>query len=546
MKIRIVIQCRLSSSRLPAKALLSIAGLPAVVLCAKRATNSGIDVLVATSTDITDDYLVNVLHKYNIPVIRGALDDVLARYILAIQDMANSDVIVRLTADNMFPDGKFIEELVDDLRKSNLKYLGTESPEDGLAYGLSAEAFLVESLREAAQKTTAFYDRENVTCWLKRNFRQKLFKPTLLTYNLSHLRCTLDTFDDYVRINEVFKEVNDPINISYVELCEKLSCVKNTPHYRIPFRCRDNKAKSIMSLGTVQLGMTYGRTNITGKPSKDEALRIIKTSIDHGITLFDTARSYGDSEKIIGHALQGGIANQVDVVTKLMLPASDKGQTQEIIDALVERSVFRSCRELRMQQLYAVLLHRWEHYSLRNGMIWQKLISLKQEGFIKKLGVSVYDPSQAIEALTNKHVSIIQIPYHILDRRWEKSEFVAQLPYRHDVEVHVRSAFLQGILCANEKYWPAIKNFDNIQCIKKITTLKNTFNRKNNADLCLAYLRTKPWITTIILGVETLQQLHENMRLFNLTQLSCEQANYIESFFSNITEELLNPSLWKK
>ena len=80
---RIVIQSRLSSSRLPAKALLPISGLPSVVLAAKRAATSGVPVVVATSETVTDDLLTAEFEKHSISHIRGSLDNVLKRFVQA-------------------------------------------------------------------------------------------------------------------------------------------------------------------------------------------------------------------------------------------------------------------------------------------------------------------------------------------------------------------------------------------------------------------------------------------------------------------------------
>jgi len=67
-------------------------------------------------------------------------------------------------------------------------------------------------------------------------------------------------------------------------------------------------------VGSVQLGLAYGAANRTGKPSRETALRLVKRAADAGITAFDTARAYGDSEERLGEALQG---RRVRTITKL-------------------------------------------------------------------------------------------------------------------------------------------------------------------------------------------------------------------------------------
>ena len=73
-------------------------------------------------------------------------------------------------------------------------------------------------------------------------------------------------------------------------------------------------------IGTAQLGLNYGITNEYGKPSIQKSLNIIKKALDNDITTFDTARAYGDSEYILGLAMQN--YNNLNIITKLD-PLSD-------------------------------------------------------------------------------------------------------------------------------------------------------------------------------------------------------------------------------
>ena len=80
----VVVQARLASARLPAKALLPLGGVPSFVLCARRAANAGLVVVVATSVEATDQGLVDAARAAGIQVVRGAHDDVLARFAAAV------------------------------------------------------------------------------------------------------------------------------------------------------------------------------------------------------------------------------------------------------------------------------------------------------------------------------------------------------------------------------------------------------------------------------------------------------------------------------
>src|SRR5437762_2117617 len=124
-----ILQARTTSSRLPGKALLPVAGYPSVVLAALRAGNKGSDVIVATSDDHSDDALVEELLRHEIRVLRGSLHDVLGRFHHAADTLAEDCIVVRLTGDNVVTDGQLVRELASALDQSVLEYLSQASPQ---------------------------------------------------------------------------------------------------------------------------------------------------------------------------------------------------------------------------------------------------------------------------------------------------------------------------------------------------------------------------------------------------------------------------------
>ena len=107
----VIIQARMSSHRLPGKALLPIENIPIIILVAKRAANTGRPVIVATSNKASDDILVKSLIKNNISFYRGSSENVLSRFAKIVKNFDNEQLIFRLTADNVFPDGKLLDEM---------------------------------------------------------------------------------------------------------------------------------------------------------------------------------------------------------------------------------------------------------------------------------------------------------------------------------------------------------------------------------------------------------------------------------------------------
>jgi spore coat polysaccharide biosynthesis protein SpsF (cytidylyltransferase family) len=110
----VIIQARTNSSRLPGKVLLPIAGLPLVVLAARRAANAGANVIVATSDEPSDDVLAKVLADAGIQCFRGSLENTLDRMVGALAGYDDDILVFRLTADNVFPDGTLLKEMEED------------------------------------------------------------------------------------------------------------------------------------------------------------------------------------------------------------------------------------------------------------------------------------------------------------------------------------------------------------------------------------------------------------------------------------------------
>src|SRR5450830_62940 len=414
-RCRIVIQSRTSSTRLPAKALLPIAGIPSSALCAIRAANAGGDVVVATSDDASDDLLVTTLSAYGVKSRRGPLSDVLERFVLAVEDLSDDDVVVRLTADNVFPDGGFVETLVQHFCSMNTEYLGTHSPFDGLPYGLSAEVFTVGILRQAAQHAVSSVEREHVTPWIRRHARSALADHRMmgLSRRYDHLRCTLDTLEDYYRLANLFGGCKQSVEtIAWEKLVEMLNDSPSAPQFRIPYRMREGGCLSgIVSLGTVQIDTPYGIANSLGMPDDADVTEIFRVAIAHGVTDIDTARAYGVSERRIGRLGGAELRSRARIITKLD-PLTRLGidATRAEVLAAVDASVFQSCRELAVTTLDMLALHRWEHRFQFDGVIWERLQQLQQDGVIGQLGVSLSTPEEAIAALRDSSIKHIQLP----------------------------------------------------------------------------------------------------------------------------------------
>ncbi len=533
MTIRIVIQARTSSTRLPGKVLKTIGGLPLAVLVARRASQTAIDVVVATSDDPSDDKLAQVLVENGIKIFRGSLQNVLSRLVGATEDLSDSDVCVRLTADNPVPDGTFIRMAIEQFLSSGQNYISYGNDGQFLPYGLSVEVFRVSGLRSSAASDPDAQTREHVTTGL-RSLANSYLRPALPNFDedLGHLRCTIDTRDDFDLMSSLFAEVSDPIAVGWRDLADKLrSRSKNAPN-----------AQPV--LGTVQLGLPYGRTNQSGVPSVETANDILVTAYAKGISIIDTARDYGLSENRIGEAIRANNLEGVCVITKLTPRTQSKEHgSDEDLRNFVEREVDASISALGLRKIPVLLLHRNSDLDFANGVVWRKLLALKSAGKIGSLGCSVQSPAELERALIEPEVHHVQMPFNILDWRWEKS--IAGLRFRPDVHVHVRSAFLQGLLVNDDaRLWPRLENLDSNRVLQNIGNLVRELGRKSAADLCIAYVRGMSWVNGIVVGVENIEQLNSTFGLWDEPHLSWGEIAKVRAALPTVPAELLNPALW--
>lgn len=548
MQVRVVIQARTSSSRLPGKSMLPIGGIPAAILAVLRARDPKWQVVLATSDERSDDPLVRAAKRFSIMHVRGPLEDVLGRFILATEGLDDDALVVRLTADNLFPDRDLVSEVVAECLRGRYVYLFTWSPALDVPYGLSVEVFRVAALREAAKQARSKSDREHVTPWIYRTYGRTLYRPRRLPVGYGRLRCTMDTLDDYLRMENVFAEVAEPISAHWLDLCHRLNEQPGTPRYTVPVRTVGGAFHGKLVLGTAQLGLTYGITNRTGEPAEAEAEAIIKQAIAVGITHVDTARAYGRSEGRIGRALRKGVAPGMHVVTKLQ-PLEDvpDDASPSFVRSLVDASIFRSCRELGLTTLPTLLLHRAEERRRWHGAAWQRLKELRAEGVIGTLGLSAENPQQVLEVLADRDVQHIQLPFNILDWRWKEARIPAALARRPDVVVHGRSALLQGLLANLEPtLWSRVAPEHAQTILSSLEQMRRFCGRESVLDMALAYVRGHPWVHGVVIGVERADQLHELARLFCKPALTEEQIEWVDRHRVRSPAWLLNPRLWRK
>lgn len=205
MRIVCIIQARMSSTRLPGKVLLPLAGreVLAHVLDRLAACETIDDVVVATSDQRSDDVLVQWCERRGVPVFRGSLDDVLDRYYqCAVQVCA--DAVVRITADCPALDPTIVDEVVRGFKASNydLFYLGGEFPD-----GLDCAVFSFSALERAWREATLKSEREHVGPYVVNHPEWFRLGSLEKFTGMAHHRWTLDEPRDLAFLQTVFERL---------------------------------------------------------------------------------------------------------------------------------------------------------------------------------------------------------------------------------------------------------------------------------------------------------------------------------------------------
>lgn len=286
---------------------------------------------------------------------------------------------------------------------------------------------------------------------------------------------------------------------------------------------------SKICLGTAQFGNDYGIANLTGKIPRSEAANILREAKNAGIEVLDTAIGYGDSESQLGSL---GV-NSWRVITKL--PPIPKGC--ENVNKWVGEMLAGSVERLRVRKLFTVLLHHPADLLDRFGVqLSHALLKAKEDGLVEKIGVSIYD-TEILESLAKTaRLDVVQAPLNLLDRRLISSGWLQHLKDA-DVEIHIRSVFLQGALLLPrhvqeerfEKWAPIWRRYSEWLMAKGISSL----------EACIHFAFSIPDVDKVVIGVDSSHQLRQ------VIEAGKTDLVHIPKWLSTNDVELIDPRRWK-
>ncbi len=282
-----------------------------------------------------------------------------------------------------------------------------------------------------------------------------------------------------------------------------------------------------IALGTAQLQGPYGIIDNKKVLNINEFEKIISLAKENNISTIDTAQGYGDVEKNLGNK---NLTN-FKIVTKFNLELKRADIEREIFD-----KVKISLDNLKLKKIYAVLIHNPE--IMLNPKFQQAakiLKKLQNQGYISKIGYSLYSPDEVERCLQFFKPDIIQFPYNIFDRRFETYGWISKFK-KEKIECHSRSIFLQGLLLANQNNLN--KKFSRWDALFEKWNMWLKKNKISATQAAINFVFSNLEIDKIIVGVKNLDQFE------SLIQSKDHLSSLYPLDIFTEDEDLIDPTKW--
>ncbi len=280
-----------------------------------------------------------------------------------------------------------------------------------------------------------------------------------------------------------------------------------------------------MVLGTVQFGMDYGISNVTGKPKKKDVFEILDLAWEKGVRRFDTAPSYG-SEAVLGeYILDKNLCDEAIIMTKI----------SSLGDAYNYKKTIKTSLELSLKYLGCPIEVLFFHDPENSSLLLkdpQFFESLMREYPVATIGVAVYD-QRDVNRLKECDLDLaFQFPYNVLDRRFERVDMFVGKRY-------ARSVLLQGILASDNRLRSnAPEGLLNLQ-----EEYHSHLNDQNldPVNFAVSFVINSDCADYYLLGVETKKQLNDILRQEPYINLN---TAILDMSLSKMAEKWIDPRTW--
>ena len=203
MKTVIIVQARMTSTRLPGKVLKTVLGKTLLEYQIERLQRVKLadQIVIATTTNENDQSIIDLCQRISIPYYCGSEEDVLSRYYEAAT-LYKADTVVRLTSDCPLIDPTVIDEVINYFNKHKCDYI-SNTLDRTYPRGMDTEVFPYKILKEAFEKAIELPEREHVTPFIYHRPEQYCLESVKLITDQSQYRWTVDTPEDFELIEKI-------------------------------------------------------------------------------------------------------------------------------------------------------------------------------------------------------------------------------------------------------------------------------------------------------------------------------------------------------
>ncbi|MNL06013.1 3-deoxy-manno-octulosonate cytidylyltransferase [compost metagenome] len=210
MKTVIIVQARMTSTRLPGKVLKSVLGKTLLEYQIERLhrVKFADEIVIATTSNHTDDVIDALCQGLKVPTYRGSEEDILSRYYEAALEH-NAQTVVRVTSDCPLIDPAVVDTVIQHFHdnQSNLDY-ATNALIRTYPRGMDTEVFSFQALEEAHREATDQPDREHVTSFIYRRPERYRLGHVTLSEDHSRHRWTVDTSEDFHLVSNILSHLH--------------------------------------------------------------------------------------------------------------------------------------------------------------------------------------------------------------------------------------------------------------------------------------------------------------------------------------------------
>ena len=276
---------------------------------------------------------------------------------------------------------------------------------------------------------------------------------------------------------------------------------------------RTNIEVSEISFGAASIGFPYGMGLDSDEDllPEAEAVKLLQSALDKGITLYDTARKYGRSEKLIGKAFKDR-RKEVVICTKAvtLVDKNRKLFPDDRIKPALDNSLRESLTDLQTDFIDVYMLHTPGYGIPTNEVVMETLSGYKQKGLTRAIGVSLYTVEQAESVIESGIWDVVEVGYNLMDQRVRPA---FDLLTDHGLGIIIRSVLFKGIL--TDKGRNLHPKLDPVKRYRETYNELLTEKIPKLSGLAIRFVLSHPQISSALVGIDTQEYLDKALAAAN-------------------------------